>query len=365
MVESQGWTRLLCVAALGGCWLSSGAAWAQPAPGPAPAPPPVAPPPAPAPAPPETTAPSEKPPTPPAEAQPPAEKPAAPAEATEEPPAEATEATEEPPAEAAAPEPETVLAPEPAPTPEYRVPEEQWQAALEQPVTVEVDGAEPLHGKLVASTPAAAVVIGDDGNVHTLQKADVASLAVDAPPEAAPEPPAEEAPAAEDEAKPAEDKAPEKDDWKKFGVFTSHGVSYAHWRTDQYRAGAAAYAGDLGVGYNWSRPWGVYLVLGGHAGARLVDRTIKGNFGHLAGMIRYRGKKRFVGMAGLSLAWSKLEEPTRRVKDVSVSIPLKAMAQFEVSDNLYVAMGVGYEVGFFSQGRIANGLSLQATLAYW
>jgi len=244
----------------------------------------------------------------------------------------------------------------------HRVSEEQWESALEQGVTVEVDGAEPLHGKLAAHTPAAAVVIGDDGNVHTLQKAEVAGLSVDAP-----EPQAE--PANDASAKPPQDapvtEKPPKEDWKKFGVFTSHGISYTHWRTSLYRAGAAAYAGDLGVGYNWSRPWGAYLVIGGNAGARLVNRTIKGNFGHLAGMIRYRGKKRFVGMAGLALAWSNLDEPTRRVRDVSVSIPMKAMATFEVADSLFVGVGVGYEPGFFAQGRIANALSFQATLAHW
>jgi hypothetical protein len=244
--------------------------------------------------------------------------------------------------------------------PSFRVPEDQWQAALEQVVTVELDDREPLHGKLAASTAAAAVVIADDGSVHTVRKAEVSGLTIDTP-----EPPADPAQPAEPEPADATTEPKPKDDWKRFGVFTSQGISYAHWRTGSYRAGAAAYAGDLGVGYNWSRPWGAYLVLGGHAGARLINRTIKGNFGHLAGMIRYRGKKRFVGMAGLALAWSKLEEPTRRVKDVSVSIPLKAMGQFEVHDNLYVAVGVGYEVGFFAQGRIANGLSFQATLAYW
>lgn len=345
--------------------LSARTAFAQPAP---------APPPAPAPAP----APAELPPAPPPgeEAQPPAEEPpaeqppaeeAAPTEEvapTEEPPAEVAAPAEEPPAEEAAPE--EVVAPEAAApveeTPTYRVADEQWEAAMEQKVTVEIDDAEALHGKLVATTPAAAVVVGDDGNVHTLQKANVASLAVDEP-----EDPAEEA-APVEEAAPEEEEEPARgtpDDWKKFGVFTSHGISYAHWRTSLYRAGAAAYAGDLGVGYNWSRPWGAYLVLGGHAGARLVNRTIKGNFGHLAGMMRYRGKKRFVGMFGLALAWSKLDEPTRRVRDVSVSIPLKAMATFNVAKATYIGVGIGYEPGFFAQGRIANALSFQATLAHW
>ena len=41
------------------------------------------------------------------------------------------------------------------------------------------------------------------------------------------------------------------------------------------------------------------------------------------------------------------------------------MAQFKVADSLFLAMGVGYEPGFFAQGRIANALSLQATLAHW
>lgn len=346
---------------LGSMVLSAGTASAQPAPAPPPAP-------APAPAPAELPAPpSGEQAAPPAEeAAPPAEEAAPPAQEEPPPPAEevAGPSEEEPPPPAEEVAPEDASAPEAATPPEdppkSRVSEEQWAAAMEQNVTLELDDADPLHGKLVASTPAAAVVVGDDGNVHTLQKATVASLAID-PPEAAATQDAAAPPEAPPEATPKE----EPDDWKKFGVFTSHGISYAHWRTNLYRAGSAAYAGDLGVGYNWSRPWGAYLVLGGHAGARLAKRTIKGNFGHLAGMMRYRGKKRFVGMFGLALAWSKLEEPTRRVRDISVSIPLKVMASFDVAKNTYVGVGIGYEPGFFAQGRIANALSFQATLAYW
>lgn len=333
-----------------------------PAPAPAPAPSPAetlpAPPPESAPTPP----PAETTPTPPAEdaapeaAEAPAEEAAAEPAADEAAPESPTDPPAEPPAEPVVDE-----AAEPA---AYRVTEEQWQAALEQPVTVERDDAEPIHGKLVATTEAAAVIVADDGDVHTLRKADVSVVTIDDVPEAAePEAVPAQDPPAEEAADPPAKK--DEEDWKKFGVFTSHGISYAHWRTEPYQAGAAAYAGDLGVGYNWRRAWGAYLVLGGHAGARLVRRTIKGNFGHLAGMVRYRGKKRFVAMGGLALAWSKLDEPERRVRDVAVSIPLRVMAQFKVADSLYLAMGVGYEPGFFAQGRIANALSLQATLAHW
>ncbi len=297
------------------------------------------------------------PPAEPAPAEEPAEAvPEEPAEAVPEEPAEAV------PEESVAEEPSEEPAVEDTPV-AYRVSEEEWQAALEKGITVQRDGAEPLHGKLVATTEAAAVVVSDEGDVHTLHKADVASVAIDAP-ELEPAPPEEEA-SAEEEATETPPKKSEEDDWKKFGVFTSHGISYAHWRTDLYRAGAAAYAGDLGVGYNWRRAWGAYLVLGGHAGARLVRRTIKGSFGHLAGMVRYRGKKRLVAMGGLALAWSKLDEPERRVRDISVSIPLKVLAEFKVAKSLFLGVGVGYEPGFFAQGRIANALSLQATLAHW
>ena len=338
--------------AVGACLLLGRSAAAQPAP---------AHPPAPAPAP----APESLPPPPVA---PPAEE----AQPTPEP--EPEEVTPEadavtPEADAVTPEADAVepadeaLAPVPADEPPtYRVSEGDWQAALERKVTVELDDADPLHGKLVAITPAAVVLVADDGNVHTLQKAEVASLTLD-PPEAA-EPPTEAAKTPADEP-PPESKEPSPTDWKKFGIFTSHGISYTHWRTSLYRAGSAAYAGDLGVGYNWSRPWGAYLVLGGNVGARLVDRTIKGNFGHLAGMVRYRGKKRFVGMGGLALAWSKLDEPTRQIRDISISIPMKVMATFEVAKSTFIGVGIGYEPGFFAQGRIANALSFQATLAHW
>lgn len=361
--------------------LGPAAVLAAPAPPPEAAPPPSASPPAsppaqpPAPAPtpsqPPATAPAQPPATAPAQpSEPPAssESPAGEAQPSEppaqEPPGNETQPSE-PPAETspdaeATAEPPTVETPQ---EPVYRVAEDAWQALLEKQVVVQVDDLNEVRGKLVAVTGTAVVVLGADGQVNTVQKADAAALREDEPTEesaeasAEPEPttPAAPEPAPEDETR----KSP------KLGVFTSQGVAYAHWRTQDYRAGSIAYAIDVGAGYNFRDNLGIYGVLGGHLGARLVERTIKGRTGHFGAMLRYRSKKRAVVMGGLALAWSRLEEPTQRVKEVGVAVPLKAMGQFDLGKDFYLAVGLGYQPSFFSRGRIANALSLELTFARW
>lgn len=236
----------------------------------------AAPPPAAAPAPSEAVpaqppaaapAPSPAPSAPPAEAAPPAAEPPAeaPAPAEEVAPAEEAASAEEAAVEESAPPPAAAVEPEPELV-AFRVDEETWASALEQPVTLELDDAPALTGKLVATTETAAVVVTEDGEVITVQKRDVSALKL----------PEEETvlvlpPTPESKAPPPP--APEPDSAPKFGVFTSHGFSYAHWRTADYRAGSGAYALDFGAGYNFRDNFGIYGMLGGNLGARLVDRS--------------------------------------------------------------------------------------------
>jgi hypothetical protein len=157
---------------------------------------------------------------------------------------------------------------------------------------------------------------------------------------------------------------PKKDDYPKFGVFTTHGLSYAHWRTQPYRSGSAAYALDLGAGYNFKETIGLYGVFGGNVAARIVDKQVKGNMGHFSAMIRYK-KKYFAFLAGVGVAWSRLDEPTETDKDVGVVIPLKLMGHIPLPKHFYLGIGVGYELAIFARGRLFNAPSLQLLLARW
>jgi hypothetical protein len=219
---------------------------------------------------------------------------------------------------------------------------------------VEIDVGDATHeGKLAAVSEDTVVLLDDNGAVQTLPKKDATALRL-----AKPEP----------AAKPAEapkKSAPEKkEDYAKLGIFTTHGVSFAHWRTQDYRSGSAAYALDLGAGYNFRDTIGLYGVFGGNLAARIVDKQVKGNMGHFSAMVRFK-KKYFALLAGLGVAWSRLDEPSQTAKDVGVVIPLKLMGHIPLPKHFYIGIGVGYEIAIFAKGRLFNAPSLQFVLARW
>jgi hypothetical protein len=219
---------------------------------------------------------------------------------------------------------------------------------------VEVDVGDQTHeGKLAAVTEGTIVLLDDKGAVQTLPKNDATALRLaNRKPE--PKPPA-----------PAKKPEPKKeDDYAKLGIFTTHGVSYAHWRTQDYRSGSAAYALDLGAGYNFKDTIGLYGVLGGNVAARIVGKQVKGNMGHFSAMVRFK-KKYFALLAGVGLGWSRLQEPTQIAKDVGVVIPIKVMGHIPLPKHFYLGIGVGYELAIFAKGRLFNAPSLQLVLARW
>jgi hypothetical protein len=230
-----------------------------------------------------------------------------------------------------------------------------WEAMLEKQVAIDV-GDKTHTGKLAAVTEETVVLIDAKGDVQTLNKADATALRLakkePAPAPATTTPPVKNPP------------KPKKEDYPKFGVFTTHGLSYAHWRTRPYRSGSAAYALDLGAGYNFKETIGLYGVLGGNVAARIVDKQVKGNMGHFSAMIRYK-KKYFAFLGGVGVAWSRLDEPTETDKDVGVVIPLKLMGHIPLPKHFYLGIGVGYELAIFARGRLFNAPSLQLLLARW
>jgi hypothetical protein len=234
--------------------------------------------------------------------------------------------------------------------------DEAWDAMLDKQVEVEV-GEETITGKLAAVTDDNAVIVLASGEVRTIAKTDASSLKLASVP-----PPPDEA------KKPDEPKKDE--DYPKLGIFTTQGVSFAHWRTENYRKGAAAYALDVGAGYNFRPTIGLYGVIGGNVAAKLKlrDGEVRGNMGHFSAMVRYK-KKYFALLAGLGIAWSRRDERSvagqSTQKDVGLAIPIRIMGHIPLPKDFYLGMGIGYTLAVFAKGKLFNGPSLQLVLARW
>lgn len=245
------------------------------------------------------------------------------------------------------------------------MPDAAWDAMLEKNVTIDKTDATSVTGKLAAVTPDTVVVVADDGSVSTLPKSDATALRLAEETPAEEEPAEEEAPAEEEKDQPKE----EDDDYPKLGLFTSHGVAYGRWRIRDARNqhvadGAATYALDLGVGYNFKKTLGIYAMIGGVVAGKLFDDRVKANAGHFNAMLRYK-KKYFVFMGGIGVGWTRVREPTQIARNRGVSIPLRIMGNIPLPKKLFLGIGAGYELAIFGDGRLLNAPSLLLAFGRW
>jgi hypothetical protein len=227
-----------------------------------------------------------------------------------------------------------------------------------------------VSGALVSATGDVAVVIEADGRVTTVAKAQATGLRVaDAPapdptPGPAPEPEPIAAPPPEPAPTPWPAAKPERD-YFPLGVMVANGVAYAHWRGGGDGEGSVAYAGDLGLGFNFSRSIGLYALGGGYFGARLFDKEVKGNLGRIGVMIVGRGQY-FMGSFGLAGAFSRLAGRGTTFKDGGLAIPVKLMGVIPLPKHLYIALGLGYDLAFVNSFEVMfNGIGFQAVIGLW
>ena len=243
------------------------------------------------------------------------------------------------------------------------IPDAAWAAMKDKKVILERVEGEPVNGKLIAHEGMHAVVLQDDGVITSVAKQDVAALksgdvAPPAPPAAgkdAPTPPTPTKP---------------KDDWKwhKLGLFTTHGVAYSRWRTPHYVSGGATYNLDGGVGFNFGPRFGVYTLVGGAVGARLRDKTVRGNYGHFA--LSFLVRRKYVAfIPGIGLALSGRRGPDdQRVRETGVAIPIKLMGLIPIkkagrADELQIMIGLGYDLAILANTRPLNSIALQVGVA--
>jgi hypothetical protein len=237
------------------------------------------------------------------------------------------------------------------------VPEAEWAKARDRNVTLERRKGKPVRGKLIAHEGDHAVVMGDDGKVVSVPKADVTSMKAE---DAAPKPATEEK-----ATKPAEEKKGPDWKYKKFGILTSHGVGYARWRSPEYRDGGAAYLLDVALGFNFSERFGVYGLVGGAVGARLQDRSVVGHQGHFALSFLGRGKH-IAFLPGIGLAMGNRKGPgDQKIREMGVSFPIKLMGVIPLPKDLFVGIGISYELAIMGSTRPWQAIGGQVTVGRW
>jgi hypothetical protein len=273
---------------------------------------------------------------------------------------------------AAEAEPTAVPDPEPTtPAETAGVPDAAWSAVQGKQVTIETaDGN--VEGELAKSDGDTLVVIADDGTVQTLPKADAKAVRVrkTQPPVAA-KPVSPVAPPVVEDDDGDKKKDEKKDDKKKkrehalLGAFTAHGAAYMHQRGDGVSAGHAAYAMDWGIGINPTPGFGMYAMGGGLLGAKIDNKSIKANYGHLAFMFAFGGKYYF-SMLGAGVAFNRLAFDNETQKDIGLALPMKLFGRLPLPKNLYIGIGLSYELGLVRDwNRVVNGIGGQIVFGRW
>lgn len=257
-----------------------------------------------------------------------------------------------------------------------------WRALKGKRIVVQTpDGAR--EGELAAADGPELVLIADDGRPFTVAKSDATDVRVaDAPAKptdpvlpttpppsssgAEPESGADTEPTDPEDARAQKRKERrEKREHALLGAFTAHGAAYAHWRGAGVNAGHAAYLMDWGVGVNLAKSFGMYAMGGGVLGARIDDKTIRANYGHLAFMFAFGGKYYF-SMLGAGVAFNRLKMETETQKDIGLSIPGKIFGKIPLPKKLYIGIGLSYELGLVRGfGRFVNAIGGQIVFGRW
>jgi hypothetical protein len=277
------------------------------------------------------------------------------------------------------PEAPVVQRPTPAPpadAPAPAVSDATWRALKGKRVVVQTaQGAR--EGELAAAEGSELVLIADDGRPFTVPKADATEVRVAEPetpqtPEPSPKQdpdavePAQDAPSDPKDARAQKRKERrEKREHALLGAFTAHGAAYAHWRGAGVNAGHAAYAMDWGIGVNPAKSFGMYAMGGGLLGARIDDKSIRANYGHLAFMFAFGGKW-YASMLGAGVAFNRLKMETETQKDIGLSIPAKLFGKIPLPKKLYIGIGLSYELGVVrGWSRFVNGIGGQIVFGRW
>lgn len=269
-----------------------------------------------------------------------------------------------------------------------------WDALVGRNVEVQTSGG-PFQGELLRSDGPQVVLVKPDGNVVTIPKANASSVRVVQPPPAA-QPQEEiaaleaptEPPPAEDEGEDEDEELTEGQKRRKerrekrehalLGAFTMHGATYSHWRGDGVNAGHASYAMDWGVGFNFSKNFGLYALAGGLFGAKIGGPNdddgnateIRANYGHVGGVFAFGGQW-YYSTIGAGAAFSRLRFADGTLqRDKGLAIPSKLMARIPLGKGkmkkYYLGIGITYELAMVRNfNRYINAIGGQIVFGRW
>lgn len=254
------------------------------------------------------------------------------------------------------------------------VPDATWSALVGKQVAIETASG-TREGELTAADGDHLVLIEDDGTVTSVPKRDATAVKVTGhKPAPAPAPAAETkadknpADAKPPETPPADEKKEEKKSKREhalLGAFTAQGGAYANWRGDGVRGGGGAYLMDWGIGINATPGFGMYAMAGGVLGARIDDKTIRANYGHLDFLFAFGGKY-YHSMFGAGLGMSRLKLPAGVQKDLGLSLPFKMFGKLPLPHHLYLGIGISYELALVRDWkRFVNVIGGQIILGRW
>ncbi|MCR9164323.1 MAG: hypothetical protein ACE37F_21955 [Nannocystaceae bacterium] len=269
-----------------------------------------------------------------------------------------------------------------------------WDALVGRNVEVQTSGG-PFQGELLRSDGAQVVLVKADGNVVTIPKANATAVRVVQPPPAAQpqqeiaalEAPADPVPADEEEDEgdeeltEAQKRRKERRDKREhalLGAFTMHGATYSHWRGEGVNAGHASYAMDWGVGFNFSKNFGLYALAGGLFGAKIGGpddeagnaTEIKANYGHVGGVFAFGGQW-YYSTIGAGAAFSRLRYADGTLeRDKGLAIPSKLMARIPLGKGkmkkYYLGIGLTYELAMVRNfNRYINAIGGQIVFGRW
>lgn len=276
------------------------------------------------------------------------------------------------------------------------VPDATWSALEGKQVIVETSSG-AVEGELTAAAEDTLVVIEADGRVRSVPKRDATGVRVAPRPgpvlPTTPPPETREGEPSQDGAEHGQAAAEQerdttgqkqgtersrKEERKEkrrqrararehalLGTFTAHGAAYAHWRGDGISAGHAAYTMDWGIGINPTPRFGMYAVGGGLLGARIDDKQVRANYGHLAFMFAFGGKYYF-STFGAGAAFSRLAFENETQKDIGLALPAKIFGKIPLPKKLYIGIGLSYELGLVREfHRVVNGVGGQIVFGRW
>jgi hypothetical protein len=122
---------------------------------------------------------------------------------------------------------------------------------------------------------------------------------------------------------------------------------------------------DFAVGFNATKGFGMYAMAGGLLAAKIDDKQVKANYGHVNLMFAFGGKY-YHTMFGAGGGFSRLNRDGDIQKDAGLSVPARIFGKIPLPKKLYVGIGIAYEFAAVRNfDRYINAIGGQIIFGRW